>query len=319
MRRRDELAFAVFSVWTISGLFLDGWAHRQGKPETFFTPWHGLLYSGFAAGMAWTVYDRARTARRGEATSSVDRLVVAGGALFAMAGLADMVWHTIFGIEEDLGALLSPSHLLLMLAGLLLTTAPLRAAWPAPGASLLQLAPKVAGLAMSAAVVAFFLMFANPFVPFYDGPAGAPALEAAGLLVTNAVLIAPLVWLSARVRLPRGAVLTHLAIVVAFMLSLDGFERWPLFLAALGGGVAGEVARDLGRTAFAAATSSGAWIAYWVARGLTSGLDAEVELWTGPIVLAVLSSVALALMASPVASLHSPQEGSDATSVGSVR
>lgn len=318
MRRRDELAFAVFSMWTIGGLFLDGWAHRQGKPETFFTPWHGLLYSGFAAGMAWTVYDRARTARRGEAMPAVDRLVVVGGVLFAMAGLADMVWHTIFGIEEDLGALLSPSHLLLMLAGLLLTTAPLRAPWPAPGASLLALAPKVAGLAMSASVVTFFLMFANPFVPFYDGPVGAPALEAASLLVTNAVLIAPLVWLSARVRLPRGAVFAHLAIVLAFVLSLDGFERWPLFLAAIAGGAAAELARDLGRAAFAAATSSGTWLAYYVARALTSGLDADVELWTGPIVLAALSSVALVLMASPVASLHPSPGRSDATSVGGV-
>ena len=297
MRRRDEVAFVVFSLWTISGLFLDGWAHGQGQPETFFTPWHGLLYSGFVAGMAWTIYDRARTARRGEAMPPPDRLVLAGGGLFAMAGLADMVWHTIFGIEEDLAALLSPSHLLLMLAGLLLTTAPLRAPWPAPGASLLALAPKLAGLALSAAIVSFFLMFANPFVPFQ----GAPEFHAAALLVTNAVMIAPLMWFSGRAPLPRGAVFAHLAIVITFALSLEGFERWPLLLAALGGGVAGELARDLGRAAFAAAVSIGVWIAYYLAEALTGNLDATVELWTGPVVLAALSSAAIAVISTPAA------------------
>lgn len=296
MRRRDEVAFVVFSLWTISGLFLDGWAHGQGKPETFFTPWHGLLYSGFVAGMAWTLYERARTARRGEAMPPPDRLVLAGGGLFAMAGVADMVWHTIFGIEEDLEALLSPSHLLLMLAGLLLTTAPLRAPWPTREPSFRAIAPKVAGLALSSAIVSFFLMFANPFVPFQ----GAPEFHAAALLLTNATIVGPLVWLSARVRLPRGAVLAHLAIVITFALSLEGFERWPLLLAALGGGVAGELARDLTRVGFAAAVSIGTWAAYYLAVILSGNLDVTVELWTGPVVLAALSSAAIALLATPV-------------------
>ncbi len=41
-------AVALAGLALIGGLYLDGWAHihRPGL-ETFFTPWHGVLYSGF--------------------------------------------------------------------------------------------------------------------------------------------------------------------------------------------------------------------------------------------------------------------------------
>ena len=32
----------------LSGLYLDGWAHiHNAGVETFFSPWHGVLYSGY--------------------------------------------------------------------------------------------------------------------------------------------------------------------------------------------------------------------------------------------------------------------------------
>ena len=43
---RESLAFTVFSLWAVTGLFLDGWSHNHHRPETFFTPWHAVLYSG---------------------------------------------------------------------------------------------------------------------------------------------------------------------------------------------------------------------------------------------------------------------------------
>jgi hypothetical protein len=40
----------VLSAVFISGLFLDGWAHTHGRvDETFFTPWHAVLYGGYLA------------------------------------------------------------------------------------------------------------------------------------------------------------------------------------------------------------------------------------------------------------------------------
>src|SRR5438445_725148 len=60
-RREDAITVACTS-WLILGLFVDGWAHNHQKPESFFTPWHALLYSGFLATAAWlwSRYERHR-------------------------------------------------------------------------------------------------------------------------------------------------------------------------------------------------------------------------------------------------------------------
>lgn len=50
---REDLLTVAFAGWLVLGLFVDGWAHNTDKPETFFTPWHGLFYSGFVATALW--------------------------------------------------------------------------------------------------------------------------------------------------------------------------------------------------------------------------------------------------------------------------
>ena len=310
MSTRDRLAFMVFSAWTISGLFLDGWAHRAGKPETFFTPWHGVLYSGFLAGMAWSVLTSIQDRRAGRPVTPPDRLVSLGGLLFLAAGAFDMAWHTLFGVEEDFEALLSPSHLLLMFAGMLLTTGVLRAAPygdEGDGGSLVRFLPTLAGASLTTALVGFFLMFLTPFLAMDDLPAGeiADMYRATGILVTNVLLLVPLLYLARRFRLPTGTVTLHLLVVIGLISSLDAFDRWPLLLTAIGGGVVGDVllARSRGvldrralRT-FAVAVPTAMWLAYALATQLAYGLDQPVEYWTGPIVFAALSGFALALLA----------------------
>ncbi len=44
-----DWAVVVLGLWMIGGVHLDAWAHHQFKLETFFTPWHAVLYSGFLA------------------------------------------------------------------------------------------------------------------------------------------------------------------------------------------------------------------------------------------------------------------------------
>src|SRR5262249_51465463 len=55
-------------------------------------------------------------------------LALAGGVLFFVGGGADLLWHTVFGIEFGIDALLSPPHLWLFVAGALLLSGP---RWPA--------------------------------------------------------------------------------------------------------------------------------------------------------------------------------------------
>ena len=56
-------------------------------------------------------------------------LSLVGFFAFATGGVGDLGWHEIFGFEESLEALLSPSHLFLALSGLLIITGPIRAFW----------------------------------------------------------------------------------------------------------------------------------------------------------------------------------------------
>src|SRR5262249_15529502 len=94
----------LLSCWLTGGLFLDGWAHNHlGSMETFFTPWHGVLYSGFAAiaatlGLAWL---RGVHNRRPLIAAVPDgyELSALGVLLFALAGVLDLLWHARFGIE----------------------------------------------------------------------------------------------------------------------------------------------------------------------------------------------------------------------------
>jgi hypothetical protein len=57
---------AALAGWLVGGLFVDGWAHNtRPRLESFFTPWHGLFYSGFAAAagwICWQVWSRRRAA-----------------------------------------------------------------------------------------------------------------------------------------------------------------------------------------------------------------------------------------------------------------
>src|SRR5690349_20099921 len=45
-----DWATVALSSWLIGGVYLDGWAHNHGMfDNTFFTPWHAVLYAGFGA------------------------------------------------------------------------------------------------------------------------------------------------------------------------------------------------------------------------------------------------------------------------------
>src|SRR5215470_9421583 len=88
----------LLGTWLVIGMYVDAWAHHHLSIETFFTPWHALLYSGAAANfvflsVAWL--NRRRSLPAGY------ELSIAGSILFGIGGFADLIWHAIFGIERD--------------------------------------------------------------------------------------------------------------------------------------------------------------------------------------------------------------------------
>lgn len=165
---RFDLMAALLSAWFIGGLFLDGWAHNNGRvDDTFFTPWHLVLYSGYAAVGALLTFTQFRNVGRGYAwTQALPQgygLALLGIALFGIGGGFDFWWHDTFGFEADVEALLSPAHLLLATGAMLFITAPLRAAWNRAGKveGWRNLLPTVFSLVYVLSMLTFFTQYAH--------------------------------------------------------------------------------------------------------------------------------------------------------------
>jgi hypothetical protein len=282
------------STWILVGLFVDGWFHIHSPGlESFFTPWHAVLYSGVAAAIVVHLAERLRAG----GLPPGYRLSLVGGLVVSAAGFVDMVWHTVLGVEADLPALLSPPHLLLITAGTLVFAGPLRAA--------LRGAPVGLPAAFSAAYVvtglAFFTQYANPFTHLYPvtgySPAdaavtavqaSADALElrqVAGVagVVLYAVLAAGAAGvLRSRGPLPAGALLVVTAVPAAAMTTLRGTLAFlPLVLVAAA--AVELLGRRLGATAVATLAPTLLTAGWAVTLLATERLDWGPELMTGAV------------------------------------
>src|SRR5262249_49429003 len=125
----------LICAWPLLGGYLDGWAHGHlpETTETFFTPWHGVLYSGFLAVGLTLGAVFLRNVLRGmpvrRALPHGYGLSLLGFCLVVLGGPGHLLWPSLFGIEVQVEATLSPTHLTLAAAIALIVTGPLRAGW----------------------------------------------------------------------------------------------------------------------------------------------------------------------------------------------
>ena len=225
-------------TWILVGLFLDGWFHIHGpENESFFTPWHAVLYSGVLATVVVHLWEQNRSG----GIAPGYRPSLAGGLLVLAAGAVDGAWHTAFGVEADLNALLSPPHLLLITAGTLVFAGPLRAALRAPAG-----APGGLPTAFAAAYVVtglgFFTQYANPFTQVYAEVAGRSAsvevrelrevAGVAGIIVFCALVAGAVAVLSARTTLVPGSLAVAVGVPSLFLVTQQStYEFVPAILA----------------------------------------------------------------------------------------
>jgi hypothetical protein len=91
---RFDWIVTILCTLLIGGVFLDGWAHNHGKVDnTFFTPWHAVLYSGYALGAAFLFFSLARNHAKGypwrEALPAGYGLSLLGAIIFGIGGVLD--------------------------------------------------------------------------------------------------------------------------------------------------------------------------------------------------------------------------------------
>jgi hypothetical protein len=322
----DDLAAALLGTWVVGGLFLDGWAHvNQPGLETFLSPWHAIFYAGFVVSTVVLARLVARFQRGRFDPALVPAgygLGLVGVAMFMVGGVADGAWHTVFGVEVGVAALLSPSHLLLLSGGLLMVTSPVRSAWSSPElparAPAPALLPALWATALTTAVVLFFFQYLSAFVtrapstPAPEGPAGLPTtiVGVASVLVTNLIVVAPVLLLARRWRLPFGSV-TLLAVVGAVGLtSLREFALGALVPAMLAGGLATDLLtarlrpgpdRPGAFRAVAVLAPLLLWGAWMAGYAIAYGIAWPPELWAGVLGMACLSGLGLSVLVLPPA------------------
>lgn len=311
-RREDSVTVALAS-WTIVGIFVDAYKHVTDPGlETFWTPWHALFYSGFLATSAWLIFLawRRMDGSQGllDSAPRSHRSAIYGVLLFAAGGMGDAVWHTNFGVETSLDALLSPTHLMLWLGAMAISSVPLRAAWSDldhnDAATLRAFAPVLASLVLTISAVAFFLEYvwipvntSLPRIRYISGVTGEfeAAFGVAGIIISTAVMMAAVLLTARRWVLPFG-VITLLLTVPNVLMAIgfdDDLEALPAVFVA---GFVGDVLLRLGGSRYIPATAIPAtmWAGYFVIVGqLGSGLAWPPEVWGGAIVFSVLVGLAL--------------------------
>jgi len=326
---REDVMTGWCSLLLVLGLYLDGWNHINLLDDglgPFLTPWHGVLYAGFAATAAWIL---TRHQRRGawslRAVPPGYRLALVGMGLAMVALAGDAVWHTLYGSEQGLARLISPFHLVLFSGACLLVSSALRAAWSGPTSarvpSLRAFWPVVLSTTLVVAMTAFFFQYVSPVVAWRRPglaalPAGSPFAETVqvyellGLLVHNLLFLAPVCLLLLRWQTPLGTFTVMSGTVALLLATQTELGLVGLVGAAVLGGAAADVAVHLLRPSperrwaarsVAVIAPAVYWTSHFALLKAGYGVTWQLEFWLGSVVWASLSGLSLALLMWPPA------------------
>ncbi|MBL8134736.1 MAG: hypothetical protein JNL42_22940 [Anaerolineae bacterium] len=320
-----DWAMTALSALYLAGLWVDGWAHYHGRVDgSFFTPWHFLFYSAFAVVAVFLLATHLRNLGKGYAfTRTLPGgywLSMIGVGVFAVGGVGDMVWHTLFGIEAGTEALMSPSHILLGIGMALIFTGPLRSAWVrfqsqhAPALGWRALGPAVVAATLFTTLMMFFTGYANPMITPYIAMSGMRRdlmqdFGVTSILLTAGIYAAVTALLTWRWRLPFGAFTLLFGVSTALFTVLN--DAFILIAPALAAGVIMDLLMLRLRPSpqrahqfiIAAAAAPAVYFAgYFAVFAATNSLRWSIHVWSGAIFIAGLIGGAIALLISASAS-----------------
>ncbi|GAC1359165.1 MAG: hypothetical protein NVSMB31_19500 [Vulcanimicrobiaceae bacterium] len=315
------------------GAYIDGWAHNHalatgGSIETFFTPWHALLYGGFAlvavALLATMAYWRAQGYAWMNALPQGYRLSLTGVAVFTLGGILDMMWHLLFGIEVSTNALLSPTHIMLVVGAVLIYMGPARSVLArAPEAGWRASGPLVLSLVWLLSSFTFFTQYASPFASTISAAIRNPhtadwvdlfeAFGVAAIAVQAAFLSGVILYGVKLKRLPFGAFAVLMGVNVALMslMRIDFVVVTPLILtggALVAGLLADLLYRQLAVTeyagwrlkVFACCAPALLYAIYFASIVGLAGTYWTIHLITGSVVTAGIIGLLLSYLIAPV-------------------
>jgi hypothetical protein len=317
----------ALSFWFLGGLVLDGWAHNHiAELESFFTPWHAVFYSGFLAIAGFLMATLVRNHAKGYPWRSAMppgyELAVLGVLIFVAGGVGDMIWHELFGIEANVEALLSPTHLTLALGATLFVSGPWRAGWRRPAdqdehkPGWVVLLPQLLSVTFLLSLWTFMTQFAHPLVEPWAAAGFRPrsqnfpyirqSLGIVSILLQTGLLMGLVLLTAMRWLLPFGSLLlmfTLNALLMSFM--QDHYRFIPAAaLAGLGADLLirwlkPSMERSGALRLFAFTVPVLYYVFYFAVLMLTQGVDWSIHLWTGSIVLAGVVGLLLSYLIIP--------------------
>lgn len=312
--QREDLIGVLFGLALVGGALADAWAHTNlsSTLESFFTPWHALLYTGFAGSAAWTWWlafrHRSRDSRWwANAWPTGYKIGAIGSILFLIAGAGDMFWHQIFGVETSLRITMSPSHMTLAAGGALLLTSQMRSWWASGEGGLRSVTGVLSASlgTMLGILLVVSMTGANTIAPTIryvavTGGGAANSDAARGIqsyLIGTVVFLIPILLMLRRRATPLVA--TGVAGVVGTFIIAQREFPMPLSIAVIGMIIGAIIADTVvyrldlrrgidapGRLPIAGAIIAGSmWAGHLIGLQLAAGIRWPVELWVGVVVL----------------------------------
>ncbi len=311
----------VLCAALVGGLGLDVYAHINiidAATEDFFTPWHGVFYTTFAALAAWVGvigYRRRSATPLSTWFPQSYRWTVVGLIVFAVGGVGDAIWHTVYGVEVGFDALLSPTHMVLFMGLLLIIWTPVRSSMSRADRSA---ALAIGGVTLTTVIAVVFLQYLwllphswwaeQTYNPVTESGFGIVQTFLAATIVTAAVLCGPLLVVLGRRSLPFGAATVVWTVVAAVEGMVVSQSTRVVPLAFLGGlafdtvrwvvdrTVTGPQAGTIGLRAASFAGPATLLGAYLVSVGLDAAVGWPAEVWGGTVFVAGLTGLGLALL-----------------------
>jgi len=319
---RQDLITSLLAAWITLGGTIDGFAHRNlTTPETFFTPWHAVLYAGYLTAAGWIVSlvfrNRPQASKFRRAIPAGYDTALLGVGVFALGGVGDGFWHTLFGIEVSVDALLSPTHLLLLIGSLLILSGPVRAA---AGQADSRRLPVLISVTMAAIQIGFFFQYIDGFSNRFMETLYVPGSEEgyfevvagiASYLFTTLIVMGAVVYLIKGSRVAPGSFTFLFGIMGFAMEFLEGFEFPRDVVAPFGAGIAADILyralrpvpqRLMALRFFVGAIPMVMWSIHLVVFAANGTIRWPVSVTSGIVVMSGLAAVGLSLLAFPTVS-----------------